>query len=222
MKAVCDKHGALLILDEVICGMGRTGTMHAWQQEGVIPDIQATAKGLGGGYAPIAAILYSHRVVQAIAGGSGYFNHGHTYSSHAVACAAAVEVQRIIQRNNLVANVAELGERLGKRLHSVFQHHPYVGDIRGRGLLWAVEFVEDKDSKKPFEPRLSVAMRIRDTGLSEPYNISLWPVAEGATGTAGDHIMISPAYNVTAEEIDFIVASFVDVVKNVFQTLGLI
>src|SRR5271156_2231893 len=112
MKEVCDRHGALLILDEVMCGMGRTGTMHAWEQEGIVPDIQVIAKGLGGGYQPIGGILIADRIVQALSSGSGGFLHGQTYQAHPVACAAALEVQRIIHEDNLVANVAAMGRHL--------------------------------------------------------------------------------------------------------------
>ncbi|KAF4634712.1 hypothetical protein G7Y89_g3397 [Cudoniella acicularis] len=216
MKAVCDKYGALLILDEVICGMGRTGTAHAWQQEGVVPDIQAVAKGLGGGYTPIAALISGYKVVQAIDGGTGFFNHGHTYQSHAVACAAAVEVQNIIQQNDLIVHVANMGKRLEKGLRAALQTHPHVGDIRGRGLLWAIEFVKNKDTKEPFSPQEGISMKIRNIGLVEPFNISLWPVSGGATDSGGDHIMISPAYNISEEDIDFIVSSTSEIVKLVF------
>ncbi|KAL8788687.1 MAG: hypothetical protein Q9195_007188 [Heterodermia aff. obscurata] len=138
MKSVCDRHGALLILDEVMCGMGRTGSAHAWQQEGVVPDIQTIGKGLGGGYVPVAGFLAGHRVINALHGGTGQFIHGHTYQAHPMVCAAALEVQRIIQQENLVANVAAMGAVLETKLRNVFSNHPNIGDIRGRGLFWGV------------------------------------------------------------------------------------
>lgn len=138
MKEVCQKHGALLILDEVMCGMGRTGTLHAWEQEDVTPDLQTVAKGLGGGYAPIAALLVNRRVVDTLSQGSGAFSHSQTYQGHPVSCAAACKVQKIIRDDHLLANVREMGEYLGQLLHETFDKYAHVGDIRGRGLFWAV------------------------------------------------------------------------------------
>src|ERR1700743_3297232 len=152
VRDICNRHGALLILDEVMCGMGRTGTLHAWEQEGVAPDIQAIAKGLGGGYQPIGAMLATNRIVDTIRDGSGAFQHGHTYLAHPLACAAALEVQRVIAEEELLDRVNELGPDLEKRLIERFGNHRHVGDIRGRGLFWAVELVEDRATRKPFDP----------------------------------------------------------------------
>lgn len=138
MKAVCDKYGALLILDEIMSGMGRTGTLHAWQQEGVVPDIQTIGKGLGGGFMPIAGMLIGHRVVDAFKKGTGAFSHGQTYQGHPLACAAALEVQKIIREEKLVDNVKEMGLLLEGLLKQKLADHPNVGDIRGRGLFWGV------------------------------------------------------------------------------------
>lgn len=138
MKAVCDKYGALLIMDEIMSGMGRGGTLHAWQHEGVVPDLQTIGKGLGGGYAPVAGLLLGHRVVNALQDGSGAFSHGQTYQGHPIACAAAAEVQRIIRDDGLIANVAKMGSLLGQLLEEKLGQHPHVGNIRGRGLFWGV------------------------------------------------------------------------------------
>lgn len=138
MKEVCERHGALLILDEVMCGMGRTGTLHAWEQEGIVPDLQAVAKGLGAGYCPIGALLINEHVVNTLSKGTGAFVHSQTYQGHPVACAAACKVQEIIQSDNLLANVRKMGEYLGQQLKACLSNHPHVGDIRGRGLWWAV------------------------------------------------------------------------------------
>lgn len=140
MKAVCEKHGALLILDEIMSGMGRCGTLHVWEQEGVIPDIQAIGKGLGGGYVPVSGILINESVVQIIDKGSGAFRHGQTYQGHPVGCAAALAVQQTIQEQSLLENVRNMGAYLEAQLRQRFEDHPYVGDIRGRGLLWGVSF----------------------------------------------------------------------------------
>lgn len=140
LKAVCERHGALFILDEVMSGMGRTGTLHAWEQEDVVPDLQTIAKGLGAGYAPIAGLLVNKHVVDTLSKGTGAFVHSQTYQGHPVACAAAYKVQQIIQEDNLLPNVRAMGEYLGQLLHERLDSHPHVGDIRGRGLFWAVSF----------------------------------------------------------------------------------
>src|SRR5271163_1108633 len=150
IRAICDRYGVLLILDEVMCGMGRTGTLHACEQEGVTPDLMAIAKGLGGGYQPIGAVLLTQQIYEAFANGSGAFQHGHTYMGHAMAAAAALAVQDVIRRDQLLANVVEMGARLERRLKERFGQHPFVGDIRGRGLFWAVELVVDRATKQPF------------------------------------------------------------------------
>src|SRR5882762_9566150 len=147
VREICNRYGALLILDEVMCGMGRTGTLHAWEQEGIAPDIQAVAKGLGGGYQPIGATLASNRVVDALREGSGAFQHGHTYLAHPMACAAALAVQRVIREDDLLARVREMGDLLEQRLTERFGNHRHVGDIRGRGLFRAIEIVSDRASK---------------------------------------------------------------------------
>lgn len=138
MKEVCDKHGALLIFDEIMCGMGRSGTLHAWEQEDVVPDIQTIGKGLGGGYAPVSGLLIGHRVVAALDKGTGAFQHGQTYQGHPIACAAACEVQRIIREENLIENIRRLGNLLASQLRQRLEAHPHVGDIRGKGLFWGV------------------------------------------------------------------------------------
>lgn len=210
VRAICDRYGALLILDEVMSGMGRTGTTHAWEQEAVAPDIQAIAKGLGGGYQPIGALLVSRRVIDVLAAGSGAFAHGHTYQAHPVACAAALEVQRIIQEDELVANVRTMGRRLADALLDRFGTHPHVGDIRGRGLFHALEFVEDREGKRPFDPALQVHERVKRHALR--LGLGVYPAGGTADGVRGDHVLLAPPYIVEAAEIDLIVARLGDAV----------
>ncbi|KAH6693670.1 aminotransferase class-III [Plectosphaerella plurivora] len=217
MKAVCDKYGALLILDEVMSGMGRCGSLHAWEQEGVIPDIQTIAKGLGGGYAPISGMLINHRVADALEQGSGAFSHGHTYQGYPVSCAAALEVQRIIREENLVENVKETGELLGNLLHKHLDGHPNVGDVRGKGLMWGIEFVADKAVKEPFPLETGVANRLHVKGLE--LGISLYPGTGTKDGVVGDHVLVAPAYTSTKEEIHDIVAKVQEVIEETFQEL---
>ena len=203
LRAICDRHGALLILDEVMCGMGRTGTMHAWEQEGVFPDIQTIAKGLGAGYQPIAAILVQGRIVQAISNGSGSLMHGHTYSGHPVACAAALAVQRVIAEDDLLANIGVMGARLRERLHDRFGQHAHVGDIRGRGLFMAIELVEDRPAKTPFASALKLHARIRNAALER--GLACYALGGTVDGAAGDHVLLAPPYIATAQDIDRIV-----------------
>ncbi len=199
IRAVCDRHGALLILDEVMCGMGRTGTMHAWEQEGVAPDIQAVAKGLGGGYAPIGGMLVAARVIAALRDGSGGFMHGQTYQAHPVACAAALEVQRILQEDGLVAQAAVRGRTLERLLIERFGNHRHVGDIRGRGLFWALEFVADRAGRTPLDPADAIADRVKQAALDR--GLAVYPGTGTLDGVRGDHVIVSPAYTVQDEDL---------------------
>ena len=222
MKAVCDRYGVLLIFDEVMCGMGRTGTLHAWEAEGVVPDIEVIGKSLGAGYVPISAVLITERVVKALQGGSKYFKHGQTYQSHPLACAAALEVQRIVQNQNLVENVRHMGIYLEALLRERLADHPHVGDIRGRGLFWAIEFVADKETKVPLDPVLKVAERLHDKGMKPGYDIALFHATGSAnSGWAGDHVLLAPPYIVNKSDVEEIVDRVARVVEDVFEELSL-
>ena len=199
MRAVCDRHGALLILDEVMCGMGRTGTIHAWQQEGVVPDIQIVAKGLGGGYQPIGGILISKRVIEAFQAGSGAFMHGHTYQAHPVACAAALAVQKVIRDDDLLANVRAMGVRLHDQLTERFGNHAHVGDLRGRGLFRGLELVRDRSSRQPFDPALKLHARIKAEAMAR--GLMCYPMGGTIDGRLGDHVLLAPPYIITPDEI---------------------
>ncbi|KAE8147477.1 pyridoxal phosphate-dependent transferase [Aspergillus avenaceus] len=216
MKAVCERHGALFILDEVMSGMGRCGTLHAWEQEDVVPDLQTIGKGLGGGYVPVSGLLIGEHIVETMDKGTGVFRHGHTYQGHPMACAAALAVQKVIQEENLLENVRAMGTYLEQRLRSRLERHPYVGDIRGKGLFWGIEFVRDKATKEPFGPDQSVAFHVQETGLRPEYAISLYAAGGCVEGTRGDHVLLAPPYNVTREEIDIIVETTARVLEHVF------
>ncbi|MCJ1324283.1 hypothetical protein MMC10_000945 [Thelotrema lepadinum] len=220
MKATCDKYGALLILDEIMCGMGRTGTMHAWEQDGVVPDIQTIGKGLGGGYVPIAALLIGHRVIGTLDKGTGVFVHGQTYQSHAVVCSAALEVFNIVQKDRLLENVITQGKNLESALKETLASHPNVGDIRGRGLFWGIEFVQDKDTKKPFESSLGIAAAVHNEALYQEPGLMLYPGAGTVDGKQGDHVIISPSYTVTAQDIDAIIRGAKQAIDTVFRRLS--
>jgi len=203
IRAICDRYGVLLILDEVMCGMGRTGTLHACEQEGVAPDLMALAKGLGGGYQPIGAVMLSNRITQAFANGSGAFQHGHTYMGHPMAAAAALAVQDVIRRDRLLANVVEMGARLERRLNERFAQHPFVGDIRGRGLFWALELVNDRASKRPFDPALKLHARVKREAMAR--GLMVYPMGGAIDGVQGDHILLAPPFIIGPSEVDMIV-----------------
>jgi adenosylmethionine-8-amino-7-oxononanoate aminotransferase len=217
IREICDRYDVLLILDEVMCGMGRTGTLHACEQEGVAPDLLLLAKGLGAGYQPIGAMMVSERIYQAIASGTGSFNHGHTYMGHAVGCAAALAVQQVIKDDDLLSNVQSQGLVLENLLLERFGSHPRVGDIRGRGLLRAIEIVEDRRSKKPFASTLKLHARIKQRAMAE--GLICYPGGGTADGESGDHVLIAPPFNVTPPQIDEIVAKLASALDGVLQTL---
>ena len=203
IREICDKHGILLIADEVMCGMGRTGTLHAVEQEGITPDLMAIAKGLGGGYQPVGAVLVHQRIIAALAAGSGFFQHGHTYLGHPVGCAAALAVQKIIHRDRLLDAVVSQGAGLFDRLHAAFDAHPHVGDIRGRGLFQAIELVADRATKRPFDPALRLNARIKAEAMAR--GLMVYPMGGTIEGQAGDHVLLAPPFIVNDGELDAIV-----------------
>jgi adenosylmethionine-8-amino-7-oxononanoate aminotransferase len=200
VRELCDRHGILLLLDEVMCGMGRTGTLHACEQEGVVPDLLVIAKGLGGGYQPIGAVLAQARLVDAFARGSGLFQHGHTYIGHAVACAASLAVQQVIRRDRLLERVQRQGEGLRKRLQAAFGQHPHVGDIRGRGLFQAIELVQDRSSKATFDPQLKLHARLKAQAMAR--GLMVYPMGGTIDGRHGDHVLLAPPFIISDAELD--------------------
>ena len=218
MKQVCEKYGALLILDEVMSGMGRCGYLHAWEDEGVVPDIQTIGKGLGAGFAPVAGMLVGHKVTNVLGRGSGVFSHGQTYQGHPVACAAALAVNKILRQPKLMLQVRDSGARLENALKDGLQSHPFVGDIRGKGLFWGIEFVKDKKTKEPFDPKLAVAMGIHNLGMEEPYSFSIYPGGGTVDGKNGDHVLLAPPYTCTVDEIDLIAAKTISCISDYFKT----
>jgi adenosylmethionine-8-amino-7-oxononanoate aminotransferase len=203
VREVCDRHGVLLILDEVMCGMGRTGTLHACEHDGISPDLMAIAKGLGGGYAPIGALLMQKRVFDAIAGGSGAFQHSHTFMGHPLACAAALAVQRVMRRDDLLANVRAQGAYLARRLNERLGNHPFVGDVRGRGLFQGVELVADRGTKEPFDPKLKLNARLKHEAMAR--GLMVYPMGGTVDGARGDHVLLAPPFIVDAALVDTIV-----------------
>ncbi len=197
IREICDRHGVLLILDEVMCGMGRTGTLHACEQEGVTPDILVVAKGLGGGYAPIAAVFASEAIHDAVVAGSGALQNGFTYMGHPLACAAALAVQRVIRRDGLLARVREEGTRLHQALLTTLGNHPNVGDIRGRGLFLAVEFVRDRETREPFDPALKAHEAVKQAAMEA--GLLVYAMPGTIDGERGNHILLAPPYTIDAD-----------------------
>jgi adenosylmethionine-8-amino-7-oxononanoate aminotransferase len=203
VRELCDAHGILFILDEVMCGMGRSGRLFAFEDEGVVPDIVAIAKGLGGGYQPIGATLARRHIVEAFAKGSGLFQHGHTYLGHATACAAALAVQQVIERDGLLAQVRERGAQLQARLHSVLGDHPHVGDVRGRGLFWGVELVQDRASKTPFAASHRLHAKVKAMAMQQ--GLLCYPAGGTVDGVSGDHVLLAPPFISSPSDLDAIV-----------------
>ncbi len=192
IREICDRYGVLLIFDEVMCGMGRTGTLFACEHDGVAPDILTCAKGLGAGYQPIGATLLSGRIFQAIAGGSGSFQHGFTYIGHATACAAALAAQRVIEKEDLLANVRAQGEKLQAALAARFGNNAHVGDLRGRGLFRGIELVADRGSKAPFDPAAKLNGRIKTEAMAR--GLMCYPGGGTVDGWRGDHVLLAPPF----------------------------
>jgi adenosylmethionine-8-amino-7-oxononanoate aminotransferase len=210
IRAICDRYGILLILDEVMCGMGRTGTLHACEQDGVAPDIMTVAKGLGGGYQPVGAVLLGAHIFRVFAEGSGYFQHGHTYMGHPMAAAAALAVQDVIREQSLLANVASAGAHLRKRLEERFANHHHVGDVRGRGLFQGLEFVTDRTTKEPFDPGIRLHARIKREAMAR--GLMVYPMGGTIDGVHGDHLLLAPPFIVTTRQVDEIVDRLADAI----------
>ena len=203
VKEICERHGILLILDEVMSGMGRTGSLFACEQEDITPDIVTCAKGLGAGYQPIGACLLSEEIYQTILGGSGAFQHGFTYIGHATACAGALAVQQAIEREDLLANVRLRGAQLADALQRRFGEHANVGDIRGRGLFLGVELVAERASKRPFDPDLKLFARVKRHAMEA--GLMCYPGGGTVDGRAGDHVLLAPPYIIEEDHVGEIV-----------------
>lgn len=215
IREICDKYNVLLILDEVMCGMGRTGSLFACEQDGITADIITIAKGLGAGYMPIGATLVSGKIYDAITDGTGFFQHGHTYIGHATACAASLAVQKFIEEENLLSNVVEQGQYLEKLLKDRFSSYENIGDIRGRGLFYGVEFVADRKTKEPLDPSLKINAKVKAAAMAS----GLMCYAMGGTidGKNGDHVMFAPPFIVNNAQLEEMVDIFAGVVDRVLS-----
>jgi adenosylmethionine-8-amino-7-oxononanoate aminotransferase len=213
IREICDQYGVLLILDEVMCGMGRTGHLFACDHDGVAPDILCIAKGLGAGYQPIGAMLCSAEIYSAIENGSGFFQHGHTYLGHPVATAAALAVVKQMLGRKLPQRAGELGGKLQAALEAEFGQHPNVGDIRGRGLFRGIELVADRSSKAPFDPGLGIAGKIKKAAFAE--GLICYPMSGTRDGRNGDHVLLAPPFILEEEQIGELVSKLSAAIKGV-------
>ncbi|TKC81224.1 aspartate aminotransferase family protein [Trinickia terrae] len=218
IRAVCDKYGVLLILDEIMSGMGRTGYLYACEEDGVAPDLLTIAKGLGAGYQPIGATLVSDKIYGAIVNGSGFFQHGHTYIGHATACAAALEVQHVIAEENLLGNVKARGEQLRSLLREHYARHEHIGDVRGRGLFVGVELVEDRASKTPFASSLALNAAIKREAMQR--GLMVYPMGGTVDGATGDHVLLAPPFICNADDIENIVSRLTDAIEGALRAAG--
>ena len=200
IREICDQYGVLLILDEVMCGMGRTGHLFACEAEGISPDILCIAKGLGAGYQPIGAMLCTSEIYDAIKNGSGFFQHGHTYVGHPVAAAAGLAVVSELLERDLMPQVKARGTYLEARLRDTFGQHPNIGDIRGRGLFWGVEIVADRTSKRPFAQKHGIAGKVKKAAFAE--GLVCYPMPGTRDGKIGDHVMLAPPFISTEADLD--------------------
>lgn len=203
IREICDKYGVVMILDEVMSGMGRTGYLFACEEDGVTPDIVCIAKGLGAGYQPIGATLVTEKVYDTFVSGSGAFQHGHTYMGHPTACAGALAVQKKIESHDLLAAVKRQGLALVEKLHERFGNHAHIGDIRGRGLFLGIELVADRATKTTFEPDLKLNMRIKKHAFEA--GLICYPGGGTADGRRGDHVLIAPPFIITETQLDELV-----------------
>ncbi len=213
VREICDRYGVLLILDEVMCGMGRTGTLFASEQEDIAPDIVTIAKGLGAGYQSIGAMLCSKKIYETIEHGSGFFQHGFTYIGHPVATAAGLAVLKAITERDLLANVQDKAEKLRQALISTFGQHPHIGDIRGRGLFQAMEFVEDRGTKKPFDPARGINKKVKKAAFSD--GLICYPMGGTVDGVQGDHVLLAPPFIMEDHHIDELVTKLEKAIRNV-------
>ena len=199
IEEICQKYGVLLILDEVMCGMGRTGYLYAAEADNISPDILCIAKGLGAGYQPIGAMLCTKKIYDVIGGGTGFFQHGHTYMGHPVACAAGLAVVQAIIDRDLLKSVKQRSAQLLNELKILFKAHSNVGDIRGRGLFIGLELVEDRDTKKPFEPSLKIAANIKRSAFEA--GLICYPMSGTRDGKWGDHILLAPPFIIDEKQV---------------------
>ncbi|MDG2375311.1 MAG: aminotransferase class III-fold pyridoxal phosphate-dependent enzyme, partial [Woeseiaceae bacterium] len=215
IRRICDKHDVLMIADEVMCGSGRCGTFYAHEEDNVLPDMVSLAKGLGGGYQPLGAILTREHVMTAIRDGDETFAHGHTYVGHPIACAAGVAIQNILD-GGLAAEVSDKGKRLRTLLTDRFGDHDNVGDIRGRGLFVGIEFVADRDLKTAFRVCDSIPSKLKAAAMEN--RLICYPGGGSVDGGAGAHMLLAPPFIAEDQHFEELADKLDVMFTNVFST----
>ncbi|RVU83968.1 aspartate aminotransferase family protein [Leucothrix sargassi] len=219
IREICDQYDVLLILDEIMCGMGRTGTLHACEQEGVQADIETIAKGIGAGYQGLGAVLINDKIVDAIDQGSGFFQHGHTYIGHPSSCAAGLATQLEIQERNLLSNVQVQGDNLKKALQTAFDADTllsdHIGDIRGRGLFIGIELVAKRQTKQPFDASLKLHANIKKQAMKN--HLMTYPMGGTIDGIQGDHVLLAPPFIITEEHVQQITQRLSKSIKSAIE-----
>lgn len=203
IREICDRYGVLLILDEIMCGSGRTGHLYAFTEDGIVPDMVTVAKGLAAGYQPIGAVLVSDEIFGAFYRGSGFFQHGHTFMGHATACAAGLVVQQKLQGPGMMAHVRDLGSKFEAQLQARFAQHAYVGDVRGRALFRGIELVADRETKTPFDPAHKLHARVKAEAMQR--GLICYPGGGTVDGRLGDHVLLAPSFVVSERDLGDIV-----------------
>ncbi len=215
IREICDQYGIHLILDEVMCGTGRTGTMMAYEQEGIVPDIVCMAKGLAAGYQPVGALLCRGEITETIRNGSGFFQHGHTFMGHATAVSASLATLSVIEEQDLLGNVRTRGESMLARLNAALGEHPNVGDIRGRGLFIGIEFVADRDTKDPLDPSARYHNQVQKAAMQR--GLMVYGMGGTVDGRLGDHILLAPPYIIGEDHEKELVEKLADAVSAVYS-----
>ena len=215
IRDICDRYGVHLILDEVMCGSGRTGTYFAHEREGIVPDMVALAKGLASGYQPIGALMCKAEITDAIRSGSGFFQHGHTFMGHVTAVAAALATFDVVKSENLLDNVEARGKSIREGLRDALGEHPNVGDIRGRGLFIGVEFVADKASRAPFDPANAVHKQVQQAALER--GLMIYGMGGTIDGRCGNHVLIAPAYTIGSDHEAELIEKFSGAISDIMS-----
>ncbi len=219
VRAICDRHGVVMIADEVMCGAGRCGTWRALERDGVEPDVMSVAKGLAGGYLPLGAAVYGAKVNQAIMAAHGGPMTGHTFTGHTAACAAGVAVQKIVAREKLVERVAGNEAGLKAMIAEALAGVEAVGDIRGRGHFIGTELVADRKTRQPFAAARKLFLKIRAQTLEN--GLICYPVGGNVDGVNGDVVILAPPYNASAAELTEMVDKMATSIRQVLRAEGL-
>ncbi|GMQ49220.1 aspartate aminotransferase family protein [Vibrio sp. 10N] len=211
IREICDRYDVLLILDEVMCGIGRTGSFFAFEQDYVVPDLVTVAKGLGAGYQSIGAVIVHEKIYNQIADGSGFFQHGHTFMGHPLACASALATVDTIVEENLLAEVTHKGQELRTRLQDAIGDLSFVGDIRGRGLFVGIELVANRETKAPLATQTQAHKWVKSIAMEQ--GLMCYPMSGTIDGKQGHHVLLAPPFIIADAELDELVVKLTHSLK---------